>query len=276
MSLKSFNLKESSYDKVLSKSSELWLDSNFFQDGAYITTSGALSEVEHPKYSAGQVFGSKRKNWVWQSGTINVEVGGVPTTPDKILYGDGLVVFDNPVSSGVYCEYSYKHIHVYDVKENKRGSNNGFDVYDGTFRERSLQLPAIGIEIGSHRSDPTQLGSYSRNNKTTILFNVYHAYPDTLDKICNIIYNQVDTYISLFDFENAYRSGAYPLDFDSSLINSSGTYEYLTENFKYEKARKSNAYIYDSEIETPQRLDNHLWFNTVRLEVEAELSMGIV
>lgn len=277
MSLKSFDLMQPDFTESLERSVSMWLNNNFFQDGGYINTSGNLESIKHPQYTDGHVFASKRKNWIWESGNISVEVGGSSITPSGVNYRDGLIILNEKPSGGdsVFAEYAYRYVDIYNTKDTKRGASLFFEPYDKVYRENTFHLPAIGIEVGGSNSNGTEIGSYSRNDNTTILLNIFHNSHYLISRISNILYNQVDSHIGLFDFFQTYKSGVYPIDFDGFLLNSSGTYNILTQDFPLSIARNSASYIVDTEKEEPQYLDNSLWHSTVRLEIETQLSMGI-
>lgn len=269
--LKSFDLNQSNYSKVISESIISWLDYGFYSASGYVNTSGNLKMVDHPKYSAGQVWGSNKKNWVWE--TDNTSFSQIP---DNINYRDGLIIFNTPQAS-VYGEYSYKNIFIFDVKDNSffRGDSKSIDVYEGTFRENSIQLPSIGVELGSSNSRPHAIGTYDRVVRQDVLLNVIHRKSEIVEKICDILYNQVDSNVFLFDFYRAYSSGDIPLNFNGTLSNRSGIYTNLVSIHPYRQARNNSCYIEDSEIESVSKLDNNLYHGTVRFETSAELSMGI-
>lgn len=270
--LKSFNLNQSNYSKVISQSIVSWLDYGFYIDGGYINTSGNLKKVDHPLYTSGKVWGSNRKNWVWEVDNISVSNSGY-----TINYRDGLVIF-NTVQSSVSASYSFKSIFVFDTKDSSffRGNSEVLDVYEGSFRENSIQLPAIGIELGSSNSNPHALGSYGRNVRQDVLLNVFHKNSEIVERISDILYNQVDSSIGLFDFYQSYSSGYFPTNLDGTLINRNGTYNNLINNYPYRQARNYSCYIEDTEIESVSKLDNDLYHGTVRFKTEAELSMGVL
>ena len=270
--LKSFNLNQSNYSKIISQSIVSWLDYAFYLDGGYINTSGNLKKVAHPLYPEGRVWGSNKKNWVWE--TDNTSISGSGYT---INYVDGLVIF-NSVQTSVTASYSFKNIFVFDTKDNSffRGNSEGLDVYEGVFRENSIQLPAIGVELGSSNSNPHALGTYGRDVRQDVLLNVFHKNSEIVERISDILYNQVDSSIGLFDFYQSYSSGYFPMNLDGSLINRSGTYNNLIYNYPYTQARNNSCYISDTEIESVSKLDNNLYHGTVRFKTEAELSMGVL
>jgi len=269
--LKSFDLNKPNYSKVLSQSIVSWLDYAFYSFGAYTNTSGNLSIVSMPGYSGGMVWGATKKNWVWEQDNISISQSGY-----TINYRDGLVYF-NTVQSGVYASYSLKNIFVFDGKDNPffRGDAGLLEVHQGSFREHAVQLPCIALELGSSNSYPHAIGTYERDVRQDIIFNIFHKNPEVVEKISDILYNQVDSHIALFDFFRAYNSGDFPLNFNGTLTNRSGTYNNLINTHPYTEARNYSCYINNTEIESVSKLDNSLYHGTVRFETEAELSMGV-
>lgn len=276
MSFKSFNFKKTSYTKNVDESLVMWLDYNFFNDGAYYQHSNTvLSKVDHPLYSNNLVYGSNRKNWVWESGTVNVTVNNSPVSNYTIDYTDGLVIFNTPPNGTVRASYSYKAIQIINGKDNKffRGANTGFDVYDGVFREDSLQMPSIVVEHARNRSEPSELGNYSRNIYETKHLYLYHSNADLLERISDVLINQVDTYFGVFDFDASHRSGIYPLN-NGVLINVSGTYPNLVRDYQLHGLRNSNVYIMDARKEKIQDLKNDLFYSTIAYDLSSEFNMG--
>jgi hypothetical protein len=269
--LKSFDLNKPNYSKVLSESVISWIDYGFYSENSYINTSGNLKRVNHPNYSGGMVWGSNKKNWVWEQDNITISQSGY-----TINYRDGLVIFDS-VQTNVYASYSTKNIFVFNAKDNPffRGDSKELLVYEGVYRENSLQLPCIALELGSSNSNPNAIGTYERNVRQDIILNIFHKNPDIVEKISDVLYQQIDSNIFLFDVYRSYSSGDYPLNFDGTLMNRSGTYNNLVNTHPFTQARNYSCYIKDSEIESVYRLDNNLYHGTVRFETEAELSMGI-
>lgn len=268
--LKSFNLNQSNYSKIISQSIISWLDYAFYNDGGYVNTSGNLKRVSHPKYSDGKVWGSNKKNWIWET---EPSISGSGYT---INYRDGLVIF-NTSQTSVSASYSYRNVFVFDTKDNDffRSDSGSLDVYEGVYRENSIQLPAIGIELGSSHSNPHALGTYSRDVRQDVLFNIFHKNSEIVERLSDILYNQVDSHVSLFDYYQSYSSGDFPLNLDGTLMNQSGTYNNLIKNYPYKQARNYSCYINNTEIESVYKLDNGLYHGTVRFTTEAELTMGV-
>lgn len=273
--IKSFNLQEPNFSTVLSKSIVSWLDDSFFNDGGYSNYSGVLTPKSHPRFSNNRTYGHKHKNWVWQSGTISVFVNGVLNTDNLINYRDGLVIFNSPPSGTITCSYNYKFLDIFDAKDNAffRGDSKSFEVYDGNFRENSIQLPCIAVELGGSNSDPVELGSYSRDIKKTIILNVFHKNSTIVERISDVLAKQIDTQFFLYDFIQSHNSGLSPISSDGFLNNSSGTYENLVNSYPFYGVRNNSCYIESSEIESVSRIDNNLFHGTVRYETSSEYRM---
>lgn len=275
MSLKSFDLNHPDYNNNLVKNIISWIDDGFYQDGGYFTTSGNLSKVDHPEYVTGQVWGSNRKNWSWRD-PVTVRVNNVVNTLNSIDYINGLVIFSGVITGTVNVQYSYKHIYIVDGKDiDFKASYGKFDVYDGTYRENALQLPAIVVDLGSSSSKPLELGGYSRTVSKNVLLNIFHRDNGLVERISDILFNQVESSIPLFNFDTAYASGSYPLDFNGFLLNVSGTHSNLSQNYPYTQAATHSADIYSSENEGSKKIANNLYHNTIRWEVKSDLKMGI-
>jgi hypothetical protein len=275
MSLKSFNLNEPGQSDVISKSICLWIDDGFYNSSGIVSRSENLKRVKHPEYtSQGFVWGSDKKNWAWEGVEPNFFTNGSGIVPSKINYKEGLVFFNN-ILNNLSGNYTYKHINIFNVSENEffRGSNL-INNYSGVYREESIQLPCIALEMGSSSSKPHQLGSYYRKVNQEILLNIFHRNSDVVERISDILYNQVDSTVKLFDFHQAYRDGAYPLELNGVLINRSGRYDYLVENYPYSGAGNSCLYIEDTEQEKTNKIANELYHATVRFKLYAELKMG--
>lgn len=276
MSLKSFDLNNSDFNNILLKNLISWLDNNFYDDGGYFSvTDKVLHKVDHPEYPSDRVYGSDRKNWSWRDDVV-VKVNGVVNSAYSIDYDNGLVIFNSSTNGTVTADYTYKHIYIVNGKDlNFKGTHGKFDVYEGTYRENSLQFPAIVIELGSSSSKPLEIGSYSRTVTKNILLNIYHRDEGVVNRISNILYNQVDSYIPLFNFDTAYAAGAYPIDFNGFLLNILGVHSYLVSNYPFTEAANNSVYIESTEDEGSKKLSNELFHNTVRWKVIGDLKMGI-
>jgi hypothetical protein len=91
-----------------------WTNVSIPLPGAYGGDFSTLRQVDDPSYTAGTVWESVRKDWVWETGvdyvgtdtvTYNptspavVQVDSVVTAPDHINYPLGRVIFATPISS---------------------------------------------------------------------------------------------------------------------------------------------------------------------------------
>ena len=273
--MKSFNLNVPDYSESLTKSLVTWMDSGF---ATYSTahSSGNLSQKSHPAYAAGYVWGSNVKNWRWDAPAY-VYVGGVlQTSGFQINYRDGLVIFSSS-KTNANAEYDYKKIDVIDAKDNDffRGEASHLTVFDGTYRANAVQLPLVAVETADTDSDGYELGSYTRDVITTILVNVIAKTKEDCNKIADAVYRQIDGTFELYNFNQANRSGFYPLDAEGFLVNSSGTYNALVSGYPVSISLNNRGYIENADRENVNKLNNNMYHCTIRYYVSTVLDMNI-
>ena len=275
MSFKSFNLNDSGPSENVSKSLVMWLDDQFYKASGYASTDEVLVLADHPSYDEGRAWATSKKNWVWEDDLHSLYQNGLPLSGYSINHEQGLVILDtadtNAIISGYY---SYKHILVIDGDSNDAFRGSNIDApYSGVYREKALQTPLLAIELGPSSSDPLEIGSFSRIDKPEYILNVYHKNKLVVQRITDILYEQVDNNFGLFDFGKAYRSGLYPIELNGELINQSGRFDYLVENCPWNGSLTGFAHIESTEKEGIQRISNNLFHGTVRFRLECELSM---
>ena len=273
--MKSFSLNVPNYSENLTKSLVTWMDSGFSE---YSTShaSGNLSKKAHPAYADGYVWGSNLKNWSWEN-PVYVYVGGIlQTSGYSINYRDGLIIF-NTIKSNANADYYYKKVEVIDAKDNDffRGENSHLNVFEGTYRPNAVQLPLVAIETADTNSKGYELGSYTRDVTKNILINVITKTKEDCEKISDAISRQIDGNFSLYDYDQAKRSGFYPLNDDGFLINISGTYNALASGYQLSISLNSRGYIDDAEQEDVTKLNNNLYHCTIRYKVSTILNMNI-
>jgi hypothetical protein len=292
MSLRGFqSFDESGLSEVLTDNLLYYLDYGFVEKGGYIniqrpSINAKLYHVKDPRESTGKLWASRRKNWVWEN-EVGIPISGVwvnntlMTSGYTVSYRDGSVLFDTPISinSTVEVNHSYKYIHVFDADENRifDGDKESFDVTDNLFingsgyvlPDRRIQLPAIGLEVLTDRnSKPFELGNLSQNMKTRVLCNVLCTDNRITKRIGDYLSYQKDKVFVLFDRDQAASSGFYPINYDGSLNNSSGTYIYLSENFPYSKVFAKKVYVSDLRLEKLNKINGDLFHLTARMELE--------
>jgi hypothetical protein len=292
MSLRGFQgFDESGLTEVLTDNLLFYLDHGFVEKQGYTniqrpSPAARLYHAKDPRQSSGKVWASRRKNWVWENGH-GIPISGIwvnnnlMTSGYTISYRDGAVTFDNPIStnSTVEVNHSYKYIHVFDADENRifDGDQESFKVSDSLFingsgfvlPDRRIQLPAIGLEVLTDRdSTPYELGNLSQNIKTRVLCNVLATDNRICKRISDYLSYQKDKVFVLFDRDMAASSGFYPLNYDGSVNNPSGTYQYLSDNFSYSKVFARKVYISSLRTEKMNKINADLFHSTVRMELE--------
>jgi hypothetical protein len=292
MSLRGFKgFDESGLTEVLTDNLLFYLDYGFVEKQGYTniqrpSPAARLYHAKDPRQASGKVWASRRKNWVWENGH-GIPISGIwvnnnlMTSGYTISYRDGAVTFDNPLStnSTVEVNHSYKYIHVFDADENRLfdGDQESFKVSDSLFingsgfvlPDRRIQLPAIGLEVLTDRdSTPYELGNLSQNMKTRVLCNVLSTDNRIGKRISDYLSYQKDKVFVLFDRDMAASSGFYPLNYDGSLNNPSGTYQYLSDNFSYSKVFARKVYISALRTEKMNKINSDLFHTTVRMELE--------
>lgn len=273
--MKSLNLNKSDFSENLIKSVVYGIDEGFESNGTNTITQN-LKIVEHPEYTNGMVWGGMYKNWSWKNPPEVRVNGDIVTTGYTVNYRDGLIIFSS-VKTNVSAMFTYKKVFILDAKELPffRGESGKIEVYEGSFRPEAIQLPFVGVELGGGTSKPFELGNYNRDVKQTILLNVVSNDKTDCSKLSQMLFEQVDGNIYLFDHAQASRSGLIPLNDDGELVNSSGTYNNLCAFYPYRDSIQFRADIQDTEKESINKLSNDLYHCTVRWEVSSTLKMSV-
>lgn len=264
---------------------------NMPASGMYGGDKSRLAPVKDPSFTDGRVWQGHRLNWVWETGVSL----GTPISPTglyvnntlvssgyKIDYKNGRVVFDNPVavSSNVKVSHSQKYISVIPAltvpffKNIQRFSNrvdNSQFLVRGSgdwaiLGETRIQLPTVAIEVSPvFDTKPYQLGGgkWMHNN---ITFHIITEKAWELNNILDIIAEQDDTSINLFNPNQALSSGVYPFDASNYLrpqALASGMYPQLVQNFKYR-----DCYIFDTGKPEITQLSSDLFYGNIKSTTE--------
>lgn len=215
------------------------------------STEATLRPVIHPNYTTVRVWEGFRNNWVWESGIsyqvqpIEISgiylnntfqpVTGVGTYAFDIDYPNGRIIFDNAISatSTVLCEYSYKRI-----KFTNSDSVEGRQLHERTLTiddqfmigsgekveldRNKLQLPVVAIETIPRKRFPrgTQLGG-GHYLEQSLLFHVFADSPQERNKILDIIVNQHDSSIVIYDMNQLATDNMFPINLDGNIVNQS-------------------------------------------------------
>jgi hypothetical protein len=259
--------------------------------GIYGNDKSKLVSVKDPNYTDGKVWQSNRTNWVWETGVSK----GTPISPTGVYinntyttsgfnvdYKNGRVIFDSPVavSSNVRISYSHKYVNVFPASDlpffkNVQSLSNRSDSSQFTMRgsgdwalfgEKRVQLPAIAIDVMPvHNTKPYQLGGgkWMHNN---IVFYVISKNAWEAKNMLDIIAEQDDLSINLFNPNAALSSGVYPFDASNYLRPQalpSGMYPQLVSNFKYK-----DCYIFNTGSPELNQINQDLVLGTIKCTTE--------
>lgn len=202
-----------------------------------------LRQAQDPGFTDGQVWEGYRKDWVWESGqsytdrsNVNhepVQISGVYLNDNFVAsgyyidYSNGRVVFDEPQTGTVQVEHSHRYIQVLRANDTPwlvqlqygsfRIDQGNFQVSDSgnwvQFPGERVQMPAIIIDIVPARKfRPYELGNSSQWSEQDILFHILAETKEERDKLTDILAEQQDKILWLFDVNKLENSGVYPLD----------------------------------------------------------------
>ena len=279
-----------------------WFNVEIPTSGAWGGTFDQLRLVDDPSYSAGQIWESARKDWVWETGVTytggspiqitGVSVNGTFYGTEDATYGHhynyplGRVVFDNPIStnSTVKLEYSYRNVQTYIADQAPWWDElqyNSMRVDDATFQQvgsgnwailanNRVQMPAVVIEAVPRRTyQPYELGSSNNFITQDVLFHIVAESRWWRNQLVDIISIQKDNTLMLYDSNKLADSGAYPLDFRGMVIAPQNNYSGLvtTPGYQYTSAR-----ITDMGVTEMESYNSRLYEGTVRASFEVILS----
>jgi hypothetical protein len=259
--------------------------------GMYGGDKSKLAPVNDPNFTNGRVWQANRANWVWETGTYlgsPINISGVYvnntllTSGYNINYKDGRIVFDTAksVTSNVKISYSSKYMNVVPARgipwiRNIQQYSNRVDNEQFTFRgsgdwailgQSRVQLPAIAIDVIPPKgTTPYQLGG-GKWIHNDIIFYVIAAHDWQATNIMDQIVAQDDRNITLFDPNEAIRSGVYPFDGRGYLRDSalpSGMYPSLVRNFEYK-----DCFIHKTGRPQISQLNPDLYFGVIKCSTE--------
>ena len=267
--------------------------------GAYGGDFSQLRMVDDPSYTAGTVWESVRKDWVWETSvdyvgkdmvTYNptspatVEVDNVVTVPDHINYPLGRVIFSSPVASTstVQASYSYRYAQVYRADDapwwqelqyrSFRPDDTHFSqLDDGSWAvgsQHRIQMPCVIIEaVPRAVSRPFQLGDGAAWVEQDILIHVLAENRHDRNNLVDIFRGQFDGSIPLLDNDAIAAATAYPLDHRGEIVDSTKTYPVLSSTYPSHSCRFLRTAV--AEVES---LNSRLYEGVVRLTCEVILN----
>lgn len=280
----------------------------FLEIGAYfnvrIPTSGAYGGNEHrlrpikdPNFTDGKVWGSFHGQWVWESGITTqpndpirvsgVFINGVFNTVNYVDYARGRVVLNSGISTSsvVTAEYTYRYINVYDANDipwtrtvqynTMRSDNNHYLLYGsgnwGNLGNNAVHIPAIIFEVQDGSYSPYALGGGTVCNNT-IVCHVLGEDGFIVDKVADILANQYEKTIFLFDTDYLADSGVYPLDHLGRLNNGAVCYPKLVEEKAYGGYRWVKMTFDDTRKQVKRKINDNLYDRQVILETSTVIT----
>jgi len=307
------NIGETLYNSELESNLKSFLDWGFLGIGGWfnvtIPTSGAfggtfdqLRRVDDPAYTAGQIWETPRKDWVWETGAVNnghnpinissgVWVDGSLYPTGDATYGHhynyplGRVVFDNPIptTSTVKLEYSYRNVQTYIADEAPWWDElqyNSMRVDDATFPQVSsgnwallanhrVQMPAVILEVVPRRYfKPYQLGDISQFITQDVLFHIIAESRWWRNQLVDIISYQKDKPLMLYDTDKVISGNVFPLDYRGMVVSPTSTYDAIVNNKNY---HFTQCRITDMGVSEIQSFNTRLHEGTVRASLEVIL-----
>lgn len=270
---------------IVNTNLKFWLDDSFLGIGAYGTVnigeSGAyggdkskLIPVASHGQPPGKIWQPFRNNLVWEEENLRVSGVYVNNSPVNytVNYSNGQIILDNPVNinSTVQANFSYKYINIYSDTEidwftDIQNDTYRVDNYTYKYGENypRLQLPAIIFENTAKSLRPFQLG-LGQEKDHKIVFHVLSQSRTECDRISDILIEQNEKTIFLFDLKMAIDSGVLPFNYNGTLNPNCLTYNDLIipkedGGYRWRKFRFWNGYKQERD-----NLKNDLYHCAVR------------
>lgn len=277
-----------------------WVNITGSVPGAYGGDYQELRMVDEENYTAGTVWETARQDWCWET-NINFEdsnevlqnpvspavikVDGVTTVPDHINYPMGRVVFSSAVASTatVTAQYSYRNIQVYKGNDapwwhelqyrSQRPDDSHFEQLGkgmwSVGAQHRIQMPCIVVGVvprANHQG--YQLGSNNISIEQDILFHVMTEDRNMRNNLVDLLRNQFDKKIWLFDNSLVAASTGFPLDYQGDIVNSGNHFGALTSSTGY---RWRRCHFVRSDVSDVLAPTNRLFEGVVRLTAQVRL-----
>lgn len=254
-----------------------------------------LKPLSRPDITGYTMYGGKKNDWVWESGiNLKYDGGSQPIRPSGIFvngvfyatgttiegtgyfhdYSRGRVVFDNPLPSSyvVTCPHTLRWVQVY----SDTGPEYKSLVYDWMDRVQSsgtinkidhhAYLPAVFVGLNGYRTlRGTHLGNRTKLIRAEMEFNVLANNAMEAKKIADFCHLLEEKHITAYDPNTAIK----PLDYEGRLVNPTGTWVYLTNNYPY-----TNPGIHFSSDARIQRIRSEL-LPIYRYKITVGLEMDV-
>lgn len=283
--------------EILDINLKYWLDWSFLNIGAFknvtITTSGSyggqysrLIPIKDRFNTDGKTWKTFHNNLVFESGLSyntqpisisGVYINGVLTTDYTLNYPEGKVIFTNPISSSslVEMEYSYKYFNVYSAGEvdwlnevqsdSFRIDRQDYSTHSGEYSYNRLQLPAIVFETKNRTFKPYQLG-HGQFSYNTLKFHILSNNRNINEKISDILCEQNDKTIPLFNVQKVFASGVQALNVNGVLNPQAQTYNDLTNI--HSEYFWNTTFLHKANLQETQELKTGLFYTPIHIMSE--------
>lgn len=260
-----------------------------------------LRQSADPTYASGTVWETIRKDWVWETGvnyqgTSPIAISGVWINNQFYAPGDaswghyydyrnGRVVFNNPVplTSGVSMNYSYRYVQTYVANDAQWFYEGQYDSFkpastqwatsplnSGDYSvppQHRVQYPAIIIEaIPRAYNKPYELGNSALWVEQDVKFNIIAENKWGRNKLIDVLRLEDNHQIYLYNSDDVARSGLNALDYRGMLVNTTGNYPYLVNNFPFVK-----CYFKETTVAEVESISANLHEGSVRITMEMVL-----
>ncbi len=282
-----------------------WTDVDVPTSGAFGGDFSILRSVDDPSYTDGQVWEGARKDWVYETGVQYVDAtGGGPHNPNAvgiptvggvaaatgtyhINYPLGRIIFDSEesITAEVKIVYAFRDVQVYradDAPWFRELQYRSFRVDDDHFgqtgsgewslgAQHRVQFPCIIIEaVARAVNTPYEIGNGSLWRHQDVLFHVLAENRTMRNTLVDIVMNQDDKAIYLFDTNKVADSGAYPLDFRGELVGTK-MYPDLVKGSSEGGFRWKECFFNDVRASEIESIHPNLYQGVVRMTTEVVL-----
>lgn len=281
-----------------------FLDWSFLNIGAYVNvtipTTGIFSSYNYHQLKSTsdpsqktKLWQSLRKDWVYESvsGMDMISVSGIylnsvflpaPTGSGNytysINYPQGNISFDKEVSanSKVELNYSYRYIQVYSSEEvgewwkelvgtiynpSTVKTNNAI-----LTSNHAVQMPAVIIEpIAGTTQTPRELGTTQNIIYQYVMLHVLAENPTVRTNIANILINQKDNTLILYDPFKVVKNNVNQLRYDGSINPDGLNYSQLYNDPQY---KLRTCCINNAVLSEYNKITNNLYHAAVRWTME--------
>lgn len=247
-----------------------------------------------PSVTSGRVWETSRKDWVWESGVsygsgTPVSFSGVYVNNSfypapsgsgsvgyKANYPLGRVTFTNPLpaNSNVEASYSFRNVQIYKSNESdwfREIQKYSYDpskfnnIKEITSNHR-VQMPSIVIEL----TPRTILKPYEIGSTTNIIYQdvLLHILSENFSDraiLLDILLQQKDRPLMLYDINKVVNNNAYPINFDGTKNSNGKVYPELVDNNQY---KLQVVYIKDASIIEMNNYGQNLFVGSLRYTIE--------